>query len=388
MRLPRIPAFSVLLLLLLSGCAASEPLAELPDESATPASPLDGFTSVIAADTEVTVRQADGASTRLDVPGDASFVSASPDGSWAVVGLDGGLVAFSRDGSTTRVLESGTESLSYTGAWSRDGARFHYGFYVPAGDAMGAGNIKTWNIAADSLTPVGCSASKAVLSALPDGSLLVRNTDNIYQVEADGCGTIRSVDARKLYHVSASPDGEHLAYILRDLVYNRERRAYEPDSTLYIESTAGSDPVKVIGDKYSPRNISWSRDGSELLYDVAPPSEEANRTVSVYSVAEGRSAYVIPPGGSEDMTHGQFSPSGDHVLFKSAAGDGSSDWQVKMAGSQFSQALPVENVASLYWIDDRHILVRSIDGSSHLVSVAGAPTATALKAPVVWLWSN
>lgn len=383
--------FFAVLTVFLSACAATEPpvVEAPPPPPAAPSSPLDGFTAVVHAEGLLTVRTGPESAESIPAEGVLTFLSSSPDGSSVVVAAGGTLLLVRREDASVLKLEEGPADRVYTGAWSADASRFHFGFYLPAANGgMGAGDIRTVVLNEGEVTRVGCSASKAVLAALPDGSLLVRNTDNIYQVEADDCGTLRTMDARKLYHVSASPDGEHLAYILRDLVYNRDRRAYEPDSTLYIESTSGSEPVKVIGDKYSPRNLSWSSNGAELVYDVAPPSADAMRAVSIYAVAEGRSSYLLPPSSTQAVTHGTLSPDGRHALVR-VSHDGQSDWQVKLAGSQFSQALPLPEtgVSSIRWVGADHLLVQSVSGSSHLVSVVGgSPRITDLDEAVVWLW--
>lgn len=373
----------------MTACASAPVVVEeAPPPPPVPVSPLDGYRAVVADQGSVVVRNGSMDGQPFSVSGATEYVSGAPDGSAVVFAKGGSLLAVSGDDGMINVLAEGSANRVYTGAWSDDGARFHFGYYVPAGDAMGEGGIGTWDLENDDVRSVGCSASKVVLAELAGGTLLVRNEDNIYEVEADGCGTIRSIDARKLHHVSASPDGQYLAYILRDLVYNRAERAYEPDSTLYIEPTSGGDPVKVIGDKYTPRNISWRPDGSELLYDVAPPDDAAQRAVSVYTVADGRSTYLIPPSASTAATHASMSPGGRHVVYRQTSEDGVADWQVKTTGSQFSQSLPMPDapVASMYWADGNALIVRT-QASSHLLSLAGsAPELTDLEAPVVWLW--
>lgn len=346
------------------------------------------MTAVVVDDAGVTVRRSSDDQQTIQASGDVSFVSMAPDGSAVVMSVGTSLIAVPREDGMITVLEQDGADRVYTGAWSQDASRFHYGFYVPSNGGMGAGGIRTWDRAADEFRNVGCSASKVVLAELAGGSLLVRNTDNIYEVEADGCGTIRTVDARKMHHVTASPDGGYLAYILRDLVYNRDARAYEPDSTLYVEPASGGEAIKVIGDKYTPRNLSWRPDGSELLYDVAPPGGEAQRAVSIYTLSDARSAYLLPPSSSTAATEALMAPGGQHVLFRQSSADGMSDWQVKTTGSNFAQSLPMPDGAptSVYWLDGDRLLIRT-GASSHVVSVAGStPSITDLESAVVWAW--
>jgi len=369
------------------GCA-SAPVVIEEAPPPQPASPLDGMTAVTLDASGVTVRRSADNQQTFEASGDVTFISSAPDESAVVFAVGGTLIAVPREDGMINVLESGSPDRVYTGAWSTDGSRFHYGFYRPTNGGMGEGGIRTWDRNADDVADVGCSASKVVLAEQAGGSLLVRNTDNIYEVEAEGCGTIRSVDARKMHHVTASPDGAYLAYILRNLVYNREQRAYEPDSTLYVQLATGADAVKVIGDKYTPRNLSWRPDGSELLYDVAPPDGEAQRAVSIYTLSDARSSYLLPPSASTAATEAMMAPGGQHVLYRQSSPDGGSDWQIKTAGSNFAQSIPMPDaeVTDWYWIDANRLMVRTAS-SSYLVSASGAsPTLKALEADVVWAW--
>ena len=375
--------------MLIAACAGAPMVVEEVPVPVEPVSPLDGYRAVVAEQGSVVVVNTTNDGQPFSATGATGFVSGAPDGSSVVFNKGGSLLAVFGDDGSINVLSEGAENRVYSGAWSRDGARFHFGYYVLAGDAMGAGGIGTWDLAADDVRSVGCSASKVVLAEVPNGSLLVRNEDTIYEVATDGCGTIRSVDARKLHHVSVSPDGGQIAYILRELVYNRSERTYEPDSTLYIEPSSGGDPVKVVGDKYAPRNLSWRPDGSELLFDVGSPDDAAQRAVSVYTVADGRSTYLMPPSASTAATRASMSPDGRHVVYLQTADDGSLGWQVKSTGSMFSQSLsiPDTQIASMYWVDHNSMIMRTQD-TSYLVSLAGAsPEITDLEAPVVWLWS-
>lgn len=384
------PSFRVLVAVFIAvvwtGCASAPVVVE--ETPPVPVSPLDGLNAVVADNTGLTVRRSATEVQTFEASGPVTFISSAPDRSVLVASAGGSLIAIPRDGGMVHVLESGDASRVYTGAWSRDASRFHFGFYEPAGEGMGAGGIRTWDRPADEVRNVGCSASKVVLAELDSGSLLVRNVDNIYEVVAEGCGTIRTIDARKMHHVTVSPDGTHLAYILRDLVYNRDARAYEPDSTLYVEPTSGGEAVKVIGDKYAPRNLSWRPDGSELLYDVGPPDGQAQRAVSVYTLSDARSTYVLPPNATTAATEALMAPGGQHVLFLQSTADGMADWQVKTTGSNFAQSLPViaDGVTAAYWLDGNRLLIRTEAGSS-LVSVAGStPTVTDLEAQVIWAW--
>lgn len=388
-RLPVVPFF--FLALFFAGCAATPAVVDVPPPPPpAPASPLDGFSYVQVTGGSVILGGSSSSGESIPVSGSVGFASTSPNGQSAIVAIGGSLIYVGQESGALNLLHSGSERLRYTVAWSSVGDEVAFGFYEPSGDAMGPGGIRLFNPQTKIVSDVGCSASKAVLSVLGDGSLLVRNDDNLYQVSAEGCNTLRSVDARKLYHVSPSPDGEHIAYILRDLVYNRDTRAYEPDSTLYIELASGSEPVKVIGDKYSPRNLAWSSDGSELMYDVGPADSPGMRAISIYSVSDARSSYLLPPG-SVSASHGRFSPDGRHVIYRSNSSDGAYDWMVKTQGAQFSQTLPVDelDVEATSWVDANTFLIPAIQGRSSIVRLAsGTPEVEVLEEKLIALWPS
>jgi len=276
---------------------------------------------------------------------------------------------------TPVLLHEGASGLSYTGDWSEDGSLFYFGYYMPVGKKMGDGDINVFSVLDSSISRVGCSASKAVLSMLPDGSLLVRNSDNIYQVSAAGCETKRTVDARKLYHVTVSPDGAHMAYILRDLDYNRETKQYEPDSTLYLESTTGGQPVKVVGDKYNPRNMVWSPDSKNMAYDVLLPEGNGQRAISIYDIDLASSGYMIRPDAqSPSQSHASYSADGMLILFEGRSFDGSVMFMTKAQLSPFGQAIlgpDGSEPVHAEWLDSDYLFVR-LDNGGTIISRGGS----------------
>jgi len=395
----RFPIPAVLLLsILLGACAASEPVTvENDDLLDAPVNPLDGYSYLQNEAGSLIMNHSATGTTRLGDSGDMVFSSQSGDGEFVALATASAtssvLSLIGRDSGSVLQLHEGGADLAFTGVWTSDASRFYFGFYQPVGKQMGEGDIRYVDVATGEIGRVGCSASKAVLAVMADGSLLVRNSDNLYQVTADGCDTLRSVDARKMYHITVSPDGGHIAYVLRDLVYNRDSRQYEPDSTLYLELSTGSDPVKIVGDKYAPRNMSWSPDGSEIVFDVGVQDDTSRRAISVYTLDSGQSSYLVAPTSTTTShSHASFSPNGQHVVFKSAENDGQPDWMVKTNGVQFSQVLPID--ASVEdrqwsWVTGDTALIAPAGSESELIVInAGSVASVAVGTGVLQVWTS
>ncbi len=273
-------------------------------------------------------------------------------------------------------------------AWSPDGRRLVVGHHTGSATNMGPGGIVRVDVTSSDtplsfggVTDVGCSASKVVLAVRPDGSLLVRGSDNLYVVEADGCATLQTIDARRMHQITPSPDGHHLAYIFRELVYNRQARAYEPDSTLYVSSLDDAEPVKVIGDRYAPRNPVWSPDGAQLGYDVRPPDGDGRRTVSSWTVADGQSGYIVPPGAAAgSVTNLRFAPGSAVVAFQV---DG--EWHFRGGPGTFMQPFPgAESPTDFVWLDGTRVLARYTDDRPSALLTLAPGTEPEPFPDVVW----
>jgi len=292
----------------------------------------------------------------------------SPDGRyvavWSASPSASSVHVFDRQAGPARLAWEGAAGADISLVWAPQGGALFIGHR-----GGGAGGIERLEVPGTGpAVSVGCSASNTVLSVRPDGSLMVRGGENLYVVSADGCATVRTIDARKMHHVTASPDGRHVAYILRDLVYNRAERAYEPDSTLYIEPTEGGEAVKVIGDRYNPRNLSWSPDSRFLGYDVALQDGSGLRTVSSYALDEGRSGYVVAPGTlAGSVTDVRFAPDGVRVAYRV---DGV--WTTRGGPGTFATAFPRATTPEEFiWLDSDRVAARYPEGAGVLDLDAG-----------------
>ena len=358
---------SLLLLVLIAGCAAPAPVTLPETEPVVEVGPSLDVLAVNDSGLVLERRPERGSAVVSDVQ-DAVQASLSPDGQyvavWSTSPTASFVHVFDRQAGTARLAWEGAVGAVVSMAWAPHGDALFIGHR-----GSGTGGIERLPIPGTGpAVSVGCSASNMVLAVRPDGSLVVRGGDNIYVVAADGCATVRTVDARKLHHVTASPDGRHLAYILRDLVYNREKRTYEPDSTLYIEPTAGGDAVKVIGDRYNPRNLSWSPDGRFLGYDVALQDGSDLRTVSSYALDDGRSGYVVAPGSlAGSVTDIRFAPGGVRVAYRV---DGI--WTTRGGPGTFPTAFPRDaSPEAFIWMDANRIAARYAEGAGVLDLDAG-----------------
>ena len=141
---------------------------------------------------------------------------------------------------------------------------------------------------------VGCSASDRVLSWRGTASLIVGNASNVYQVSASGCGTEGRMSRDKRPDIIPSADGERIAYLERDLVYNRASRSYAPETTLYVGSRLSDSEARawMAGDK-APRDPVWSAAEQTLAFTFSDPNADGRRRL-LYLDASAGELYQVP----------------------------------------------------------------------------------------------
>lgn len=262
---------------------------------------------------------------------------------------------------TTRRLErvhAAAGPVTYSLAWHPDSRqdRLAFGHYRPTeDDGRGAGAIQ---IAAPDEEPrgVGCSTVREVLHWLPDGTLVARTEDNLFVVGTEGCATQASLDARRMYHIQYAPDGQQMAFIHRELVYDRSAREYVPDSSLVLSDSRGENQETLFGDERRVRHLRWAPDGSELAFDVAA-EESGHRQVVVYDGS--RPSFLTPPDATTaDQTHPRWSPSGSRLAFALRT-DGATYAAVRVKGQ--TRRLRRTRGPIWGWLDEQSVVVPGPD---------------------------
>ena len=286
---------------------------------------------------------------------------------------------------TLQPVDARPADATYSLAWHPSEDRLAFAYYRPAqSGTRGPGNV--FVASSDGSTrDVGCSAAREVLDWLPDGSLATRNDDRLYVVSPSDCATRADADARRMRLATYAPTGTHLAYIHRELTYDRDARDYTPDSSLQLSDARAETPTELFGHERRVRHMRWAPDGSELAFDVQVDASD-QRQVASYDLANERTVYLTPPEQtSTDQVHPRWSPSGSYIAFTARA-DQRSVAAVRVEG-QTRRFGPVDE-AVWGWLDDRTLVVPGPD-SLRLQSLTGE-TRYAHPAPATLLhvWSR
>jgi len=276
----------------------------------------------------------------------------------------------SSDGSFDTVHES-NGATDYTAAWSDEGD-IVFGY---SGSSRGIGVRKQ----SGEIASAGCSASYLAYGWQSADRLIVGNKDNHYVVGSKDCATYARVDSRKLHEEAFNPNGSTVAYILRELEYDRSANQYVPDSSLWVAGADGSNPILIVGNRYKPHRPSWSPDGKELLFDARLPDQPSRRLVSVYDVEQGKSAFLNPGSLEAQVSEwdAHWSPSGANVAYVQQFDGGSPSIVVRPMDGSFTSLVGESGERFARWIDDDRLVVAN-GGRERLVTIDGS---TSLPAP-------
>lgn len=380
----------------LAGCggsgAARKDTADEPAPDTTQAlSPGAGIRAIAVSESGLVYREGE-APPRALAPAD-SVIGAravSPNGRYVSAAVSVGdsarLVLVDRRTRQVRTLDVRARPVVYSADWSPDGGRLAFGFYRREGDEWGPGGIRIADLGA-STRSVGCQSARKILRWLPDGNLAARSADDLYVVRSEDCGTVSSVDARRMFLLTYSPEARRLALVYRELVYDRADAEYVPDSTLMLADPSGENREEVVGDAYRVRHLEWAPDGSELAFDARSRKDSTRRQIIVYDVQASRLTYLVPPGqrGPESELFPRWSPSGDRVAYTI---DRESGRYAAVRDVGRTQMLGPVRRAVWGWVGEKMVVVPGPD-AVRIVNVGGETVATlpASWTPLV-VWSE
>ncbi|MEF8815602.1 MAG: hypothetical protein V5A58_02320 [Salinibacter sp.] len=247
-------------------------------------------------------------------------------------------------------------AVTYSLAWHPDRDRLAVGHYRPTDNGeRGPGSIQ---IAAPNGTTrdVGCNSVREVLHWMSDGSLAARTDDDLYVVNTDDCATQASLDVRRMHRIRYAPTGQRMAYIYRELKYDRDRGEYVPDSSLVLSGPRGDNAETLFGDQRRARHHRWAPEAAELALDVRV-EDSGHRQVVIYDGS--RPTFLVPPNETTaDQERPRWSPSGERIAFTLRT-DASSQAAVRVQG-QTRRLGPVDG-AVWGWLDDRSVVVPGPD---------------------------
>lgn len=310
----------------LSRCASPESVQQPAPEPA-PAKPAG--TALYLDDAGLTLHRFPEGHTRVVLANATSMEreAVSPDGRKVVVThADEDSVRLSvvdaATGTVYPLHASADGDVAYSAAWFVEGDSVAFGYYVGArgtgrNRTLGPGGIAVAASDGSGRRSLGCSAAKRVERGLPDGSLVVGDATHRYVVSSSDCATVATIPALRKRSVTFSPDGQWVAFFFRELVYDRDERSYEPESTLYVADSQGEEERMVVGVDYDPRHPVWAPDGGELAFDVRS-EKGGERHISLYDPTSNRASYLIPPenGLPSRDTRPRWSPDGERMAFQ------------------------------------------------------------------------
>ena len=306
------------LLFLGTGCSSSQSTTPTAQDSARTSSPTLSLLYTTAADELVLHDARREASRTLATNAEAKAARAvSPTARYLAFSYatadSSHLALLNLASQTMQRLHTVAGTVTYSLAWHPDQDRLAFGYYRPVENGTrGPGAIRV--ATPDGTTrSVGCQTAREVLHWLPNGSLATRNDEKLYVVAAEDCATQASHDARRMHLTHYAPDGQRMAYIHRELRYDRDAEDYVPDSSLVLSGPRGGNAETLFRDTRHVRHLRWSPDGSELALDVEV-QKSGHRQLVVYDGS--RPTFLISPAQTTaDQVHPRWSPSGRRIAF-------------------------------------------------------------------------
>ncbi len=378
-----------LVIVLSAGCSAPEPATSTTQDTASSARGPSLSLLYTTADDGLVLYDAREDASRTLVPGAAAKPSraVSPSGRYLAVTYS------TADSSHLSLLDLTTQRLeqvhatagpvTYSLAWHPDQDRLAFGHYRPTEDGgRGPGSIR---IAGPDAPPrdVGCSAAREVLHWLSDGTLATRTDEKLYVVATADCATRTSVDARRMYHIRYAPDGGQMAFIHRELVYDRSAEEYVPDSSLVLSDARGENREPLFGDERQVRHLRWAPDGSELAFDVAA-EESGHRQVVAYD-GDRPNFLTSPDATTADQVHPRWSPAGSRLAF-SLRRDGETYAAVRVKGQ--TRRLGRTRGPVWGWLDAQSVVVPGPDSVRVQTLTGTTRFAHPTPATLLHVWSR
>lgn len=256
-----VAAASAILSLVLAGCGEASGPAPDPGLVGRIA-----FTRVNGAGRDIWVMNADGsAQTQLTRGGGEDDPAFSPDGTQIAFSHNADdILVMDANGGSQRNVTAGTTDGELAPSWSRDGSRFAFG---------------TLNGPVETITVSGLDRRTVGNGASPDWALdgehvlLVGFADpmsnelpGIVSVSLDGLQRTRvSPPTAADIDPALSPDGAHIAYVLRTIT--NTGGSYRTTYGIGIMRADGTDRRLVVGDTVAAyRTPVWSPDGTHLAF--------------------------------------------------------------------------------------------------------------------------
>ena len=351
------------LLLLGTGCSSSKPSETTTDEPPAPSGPALSLLYT-TPDARLVLHDARRATSRTLVAGATALGprTVSPTGrhlAFTYATDDSSHLAL-LDLTNNRLqhVHAAGGTVTYSLAWHPDSRRdrLAFGHFRPTTDGdRGPGGIRIATPEGTS-RDVGCSTVREVLHWLPSGTLATRTDEKLYGVSPDNCATQTSLDARRMHLIHYSPDGAQLAYIHRELKYDRDAGDYVPDSSLVLSDPQGSNTDPLFGHERRVRHLRWAPDGSELAFD-AQIEQSGHRQIVVYDGT--RPTFLTDPEGTTaDQIHPRWSPSGSRLAF-TVRTSGSTYAAVRVKGQ--TRRLSLTKGPVWGWLDERSVVVPGPD---------------------------